>query len=143
MFDYSERLMRNAISRCRTANTPQPPISTASWTARSGAKDLPIEVTLTITGDEMFVDLTGTAPQVSDRPINMPFKGTVDCAVWLSVRSVLLDSDLHGEIQQNEGLTRPIKIFAPEGTLANPIFPAPVIARFCPASSCQTLSCRR
>jgi N-methylhydantoinase B len=26
---------------------------------------------------------------------------------------------------------RPIKIVAPEGTLANPIFPAPVIARFC------------
>jgi N-methylhydantoinase B len=26
---------------------------------------------------------------------------------------------------------RPIKIVAPEGTLANPIFPAPAIARFC------------
>ena len=70
--------------------------------------------------------------QVSDRPINMPFEGTVDCAVWLSVRSVLLNSWVHGEIQQNAGLTRQIEITAPKGTLANPIFPAPVIARFCP-----------
>ena len=39
---------------------------------------------------------------------------------------------MHGWIPQNSGLMRPIKIVAPEGTLANPIFPAPVIARFCP-----------
>jgi N-methylhydantoinase B len=62
----------------------------------------------------------------------MPLEGTVDCAVWLSIRSVLLDSAVHGWIPQNSGLVRPIKIVAPEGTLANPKFPAPVIARFCP-----------
>jgi len=28
----------------------------------------------------MEVDLTGTADQVPDRPINMPFEGTVDVA---------------------------------------------------------------
>jgi N-methylhydantoinase B len=93
---------------------------------------LPITVTLKVRGDELTVDLTGTAPQVSDRPINMPLEGTVDCAVWLSIRSVLLDSAVHGWIPQNSGLVRPIKIVAPEGTLANPKFPAPVIARFCP-----------
>ena len=82
-------------------------------------------------GDEMTVDLTGTAAQVADRPINMPLEGTVDCAIWLAIRSVLLDTARHGWIPQNSGLVRPIKIVAPEGTLANPIFPAPVIARFC------------
>ena len=80
----------------------------------------------------MTVDLTGTSPQVSDRPINLPFEGTVDCAVWLTLRSILLDSAVYGNIPQNSGLTRPITIVAPKGTLANPIFPAPVIARFCP-----------
>ena len=30
-------------------------------------------------GDSLVVDLTGTAPQVPDRPINMPLEGTVDC----------------------------------------------------------------
>ena len=38
-------------------------------------------------------------------------------------------------IPQNSGLTRPIKIVAPKGCLANPIFPAPVIARFCPGNA--------
>ena len=88
-------------------------------------------MTIRISGDELTVDLTGTAPQVSDRPINMPFEGTVDCAVWLTLRSILLDSKIYGDIPQNSGLTRPITIVAPKGTLANPIFPAPVIARFC------------
>jgi len=34
----------------------------------------------------------------------------------------------------NHGLLRPIKITAPRGSLANPIFPAPTIARFCPGN---------
>jgi N-methylhydantoinase B len=65
----------------------------------------------------------------------MPFVGTVDCAVWLTLRSILLDSEVYGNIPQNSGLTRPITIFAPKGCLANPIFPAPVIARFCPGNA--------
>jgi N-methylhydantoinase B len=80
------------------------------------------------------VDLTGTAPQVPDRPINMPLEGTVDVAIWLTLRSILLDSAVCGHIPQNSGLTRPITIVAPKGTLANPIFPAPTIARFCPGN---------
>ena len=91
-------------------------------------------VTITIAGDELTVDLTGTSPQVSDRPINLPFEGTTDCAIWLTLRSILLDSAVYGHIPQNSGLTRPITIVAPTGTLANPIFPAPVIARFCPGN---------
>ena len=81
-----------------------------------------------------MVDLTGTAPQVPDRPINMPLEGTVDVAIWLTLRSILLDSAVCGHIPQNSGLTRPITIVAPKGTLANPIFPAPTIARFCPGN---------
>ncbi len=91
-------------------------------------------MTLIVEGDEMTVDLTGTAPQINDRPINMPLEGTVDCAIWLTLRSVLLDSAVHGSIPQNSGLTRPIHIVAPKGCLANPIFPAPTIARFCPGN---------
>ncbi len=133
MFDASERLLRAQI-----AKLPDGEYSATTFIdgylddPDPARRDLPIKVTIRIKGDEMEVDLTGTAPQVSDRPINMPFEGTVDCAIWLAVRTVLLDSAIHGEIQQNDGLTRPIRIVAPEGCLANPIFPAPVIARFCP-----------
>jgi N-methylhydantoinase B len=93
-------------------------------------KNLRIAATDTIDGSDMIVDLTGTSPQV-DRPINMPLIGTVDVAIYLIVRSILLDTVQHEFVPQNSGLTRPIKIIAPRGCLANPIFPAPTIARFC------------
>ena len=65
----------------------------------------------------------------------MPFEGTGDCAIWLTLRSILLDSVVYGPIPQNSGLVKPIKIVAPKGCLANPILPAPVIARFGPGNA--------
>ncbi len=97
-------------------------------------KELPIVVTITKKDDSLVVDLTGTAPQVPDRPINMPLEGTADIAIWLTIRSVLLDTEIHGHIPVNAGLIRPITIIAPKGCLANPTFPAPTIARFCPGN---------
>ncbi|MEM6896717.1 MAG: hydantoinase B/oxoprolinase family protein, partial [Pseudomonadota bacterium] len=135
LMDYSERLMRDAIAAL-------PDGDYAATTKIDGylddpnpaRRELPIAVTLKVRGDSLTVDLTGTAPQVPDKPINMPLVGTVDCAVWLTVRSILLDTVTYGAIPQNSGLTRPITIVAPEGCLVNPTFPAPVIARFCPGN---------
>jgi N-methylhydantoinase B len=135
LMDYSERMMRRAIADI-------PDGIYAAETFIDGylddpdptRRDLKFVVTITIAGDDLTVDLTGTSPQVSDRPINLPFEGTTDCAIWLTLRSILLDSAVYGHIPQNSGLTRPITIVAPTGTLANPIFPAPVIARFCPGN---------
>lgn len=132
LMDYSERLMRDAVRALPdgdyTATTyldgylddPDP-----------SRRNLPLVVTLRVRGDALEVDLTGTAPQLPDKPVNMPLVGTVDCAIWLTIRSILLDSVTYGAIPQNSGLTRPISITAPRGCLANPVFPAPVIARFC------------
>src|SRR6266446_1654381 len=135
VMDYAERLMRQAIARL--------PDGTYSATTMIDGflddpdpqrRDLPIQATVTVAGDEIMVDLTGTADQVRDRPINMPLEGTVDVAIWLTIRSVLLDTAVHGHIPVNHGLTRPITIIAPKGCLANPEFPAPTIARFCPGN---------
>jgi len=131
LFDYSERLMRQAIERIPDGHyTATGYMDGYLDDPNPNRRNLPIVVTLTVKGSDMIVDLTGTAAQVSDRPINMPFVGTVDVAVWLVLRSVLLDTEIYGNIPQNSGLYRPITIVAPEGTLANPIFPAPTIARF-------------
>jgi N-methylhydantoinase B len=136
LMDYSERLMRAAIRALPDgvyrATTHIDGFLDDPDAAR---RDLPIVVTITVRGDELVVDLTGTAPQLPDRPINMPFVGTTDCAIWMTVRSILLDTVTYGPIPQNSGLTRPIKIVAPLGCLANPIFPAPVIARFTPGNA--------
>ena len=136
VMNYAERLMRQAISAL-----PNGRYSATTYIdgylddPNPARRELPLVVTINIKVDEMLVDLTGTTPQVSDRPINMPLEGTVDIAIWLTVRSVLLDTETHGHIPVNDGLVRPIKIVAPEGCLANPVFPAPTIARFCPG--CQ------
>ena len=135
LMNYSERMLRGAIAKLPDGSyyaegfidgfldDPDP-----------GKKDLKIAMTVTIAGSDMTLDLTGTAPQVDDRPINMPLVGTVDIAIFVTLRSVLLDTALMEYVPQNSGLTRPITIIAPKGCLANPIYPAPVIARCCPGN---------
>jgi len=97
----------------------------------TGEVDIPIKVTLEIKDNEMHVDLTGSAPQLDHAPINMPFFGTTDMAVLLTLRMLLLPETEHPNLPHNAGMFRPISIFAPEGTIVNPKFPAPTIGRFC------------
>lgn len=130
LMDYSERRLRERIAELPDGryeaegrldgfvDHPDP-----------AYRDLVVKVAVTVAGSDIHVDLDGTSPQV-DRPINMPFEGTTDIAVHLTLRSILLDSALHEAVPTNSGLFRPIRITAPKGTIANPIYPAPVIARF-------------
>jgi N-methylhydantoinase B len=135
VMDYSERLMRQAIAALPDGDYRASTMIDGFLDSPDPRKHhLPIVATVRVRGEEIEVDLTGTADQVADRPINMPFEGTVDVAVWLTVRSVLLDTAVCGHIPVNDGLLRPIRITAPLGSLANPVFPAPTIARFCPGN---------
>ncbi|HSM57174.1 MAG TPA: hydantoinase B/oxoprolinase family protein [Candidatus Sulfomarinibacteraceae bacterium] len=135
LMNYSDRMMRQVI-----ADLPDGTYYAEDFldgfldSDDPSEKDLKIAVTVTIDGEEMTVDLDGTSPQVPNKPINMPFIGTVDIAIYVTLRSVLLDSALMEYVPQNDGLTRAIHITAPRGCLANPIYPAPVIARFCPGN---------
>lgn len=135
LMDYAESRMRQEIAK----------IPDGTYHARGfidgylddpdpQRRDLTIQVAVTVSGSEITVDLTGTSPQVADRPINMPFEGTVDVSVYLTLRSILLDSASTDPVPQNEGITRPVHLVAPIGSLANPVFPAPTIARFCPGN---------
>ncbi len=131
LMDYSERMLRAEIEKLPDGvyraegfvdgflDHPDPRY-----------RDLRIAAAVTVEGSEILVDLTGTSDQI-DLPLNMPFEGTVDIAVYLTLRSILLDSATHEHVPANSGLFRPITIHAPEGCLANPRYPAPVIARFC------------
>lgn len=135
LFDYSERMMRSQIEA----------IPDGSYSATGyvdgfleeddpALKNLPIVITVTIKGSDLTVDFTGTADQLPGHALNMPLVGTVDVAVWLTLRSILLDTDVYGSIPQNDGLYRPITITAPLGCMANPVFPAPSIARAAPGN---------
>jgi N-methylhydantoinase B len=132
ILDQSERLMRAAIAKLpdgvyRAENFLDGFLDSVDPRHRN----LRLAVAITVAGETIDVDLSGTSPQIDDRPLNMPFVGTVDCAVWLTLKSVLLDEAVHGPAPHNSGLVRPITIRAPEGSLANPRFPAPTIARAC------------
>ncbi|UGS34404.1 hydantoinase B/oxoprolinase family protein [Capillimicrobium parvum] len=131
LMDHSERMLRQAIEAIGDGRYEAEGILDGFLDHPDpGYRDLAIKVAITVSGSDLHVDLTGTAPQV-DLPINMPFVGTVDAAVYVTLRSLLLDSATSDPVATNSGLFRPITIEAPLGTLANPRFPAPTIARFC------------
>ncbi len=131
LMDYAERMLRRRIEELPDGEySAEGFVDGFADSEDPAERDLRIAVTLRVAGSDLEVDLTGTAPQV-DLPINMPFEGTTDIAILLTLRSVLLDSARMEYVPQNDGLTRPITITAPAGCLANPTFPAPTIARFC------------
>ncbi len=118
--DYSEARMRAAIRA-----TPDGVYHGEDAVDDDGESDapLPVRASVTISGDTVAVDFTGTAPQVR-RHLNAPFASTVSAALSC-VKAVLTSPD----IPFNAGAARPVTITAPEGSLLNPRRPAPVRAR--------------
>ena len=80
-------------------------------------RDYPIELTLTIDGDEVIADFTGSATQAVG-PVN---------AIYAVTASAIYNAFLHltdPTIPRNEGCYRPFTIIAPPGTIVNCSFPA-------------------
>ncbi|TKX85719.1 hydantoinase B/oxoprolinase family protein, partial [Halorubrum sp. SS5] len=115
--NYSERRMRSEIE-----SLPNGEYSFEDVLDDDGAGnvDLPIEVTLTVDGDEILVDFAGTADQTAG-PVNAVFAVTAS-ATYYAVRCVT-----DPEIPPNHGCYRPITIEAPEGSIVNPSPPAAVV----------------
>lgn len=123
LLDYSERMIRRAI-----AELPDGRYEGEEWMDDDGYVDEPLRAfaAITIDGDEVTVDLTGSADQVRG-PVNAPFGSTLS-TIHIALKSVLLPA----EVPPNEGCTRPVTIVVPEGTIFNPRFPSPVSARMSP-----------
>ena len=83
---------------------------------------IPITVAITITGDQMTVDFTGSSLQVRGG-INCPLSFTQSTA-YACVRCLM-----GADVPNNSGYFRPITVIAPEGTIVNPLAPGPVAAR--------------
>lgn len=67
----------------------------------------------------LFIDFSGTDPQVA-APFNAVFGVTLS-STYFAVKSIIDPGS-----PMNEGVLKPIKVFAPEGSLVNPRRPAPV-----------------
>ena len=107
---YSERVTRNAIRQI-----PDGVYSLTDYMDDDGQSEqpVPISVTITVAGDELTVDFTGTSPQ---RPgcINAPQAVTVSACLYV-VRCIVGD-----DAPANQGCLRPVTIITPRGTLVNP-----------------------
>lgn len=94
-----------------------------------GNFDLPIEVAISISGDRLHVDFTGTAPQTA---------GNINCTstATLSAIAYTMKALLDPEVANNQGVLDVCGWSAPAGSLVNAVFPASVANR---AHTCQRI----
>ncbi len=81
-----------------------------------------IAVRLTIAGDTLALDFTGTSPQAAG-PINATLATTRSAVYYAAIAASGLAATA------NSGCYRPISVNAPEGSLVHAAFPAPVSMR--------------
>ena len=109
LIDYTERLVRSEI-----ASWPDGSHSFTDFLDSDGVGGprVRIRVTMTVRGDSLTADFTGTDPQVRGA-VNSTLSFTA-AVVALCVRAVMRE-----ELPNTEGMFRPLTIIAPEGTLVN------------------------
>jgi N-methylhydantoinase B/oxoprolinase/acetone carboxylase alpha subunit len=81
-----------------------------------------IEVAVTVKGSDIHVDFTGTDPQLKG-PFNCVLSGS-QAAAYFAIRAIT-----DPLIPTNAGCFRPVSLHLPEGSLVNPVAPAPVGSR--------------
>ena len=110
LLDYSERVTRRAISKI-----PDGRYEVVDYMDDDGLTEeqVPIAVAITVAGEDMTIDFTGTSPQ---RPgcINAPVAVTNSACLY--VLRCLLDE----QAPANQGCLRSLTVIAPLGTLVNP-----------------------
>ncbi len=86
-----------------------------------GVRDITVRVAVTVSGDCLKLDFTGSDPQTPGF-INSPVPNSYSF-IFLALSSMIDDS-----IPRNDGLLRPLDVILPQGTVVNPLPPAPVTA---------------
>ncbi len=122
---YTQRMTAAAISRI-----PDGTYEAEDYVDSDGFSDevVTVKLKLTVAGDRIHVDLTGSDPQVVG-PINSPYANTAS-AVYYSLKFFLSHDS-----PPNAGLYRQIDLTIPEGSWLNPAWPAPTLGCTTSASS--------
>lgn len=118
--DLAAEIQGRCEAAMRAAIAALPDGTYRSELQTDGLMDTPITIrlALTIKGDEITMDYTGTDAQV-DRAINCAL-----CYTYaMSMYGVKVCTSPN--LPNNEGAWRPIRIVAPPGCIVNPQFPAP------------------
>ena len=115
LFDYSERVVRSAIARLPDGRFEGQDVLEAP------EGDLAIHAAVTIAGDEIVCDFSGTAPQHPGN-LNCPLSVTRS-ACYFVVRCLTAP-----DLPSSGGAFAPVSVSAPEGSLVNAGAPAAVAA---------------
>jgi len=115
--DKSEQALRQAIGAL--------PDGTTAYEVQADGylEPFTLKVALEIRGTQLIMDFAGTSPQQDHAAINAAFNISYATAVY-PIKCMLA-----ANVPNNDGLVRPITITAPEGSIVNCTFPAPVKAR--------------
>ncbi len=118
LLDYTERVVRAAVDEL-----PDGTYQAEDYMDGDGISEdqCRLKLTITVEGDEMTLDFTGTADE-NEGPLNctpaMAFAGTM--AVVMSL--------IGGDLPKNDGFYRPFELITPEGSMVNPTYNRPVAA---------------
>ena len=115
--NYAERRMRSAIEKL-----PEGVYCFTDYMDSAGPSypdPLPIKVKISIKGNSMHFDFTGTCDQV-EAPINVPYNSLL-ATVFYSLKALV-----GPDIPSNAGIYRAFSVYAPKGCLVCPTHPAPV-----------------
>ena len=115
LFDSTEQMVRSEIR-----HIPDGSYEGESWMHYDGfhiGSRFKIKVTVSVKGDEIFFDYSGTDGQ-TEGFANAPLGASVSAIILTFL--MLIDPN----IPHNDGLTRPLHIRIPQGTFLNASFPA-------------------
>jgi N-methylhydantoinase B len=118
IIDRTEASMRDAIGKIPDGAYPYEGVIEGA----GKRKDINIKLSVEVKGSDIHIDFDGTSAQV-DWGGNVVYNFTY-AYVFMAVKSAFDPA-----IPINEGAIRPIKMFAPQGTVVNCKFPAAVAAR--------------
>ena len=90
-----------------------------------------IKASLMRRGEKLHIDFTGTDPQTG-APFNIPTSGKRHPWITLKLAALIYTND--PDVLLNSGMFADVELTLPEGTLVNPIFPAPVGIRHASAA---------
>ncbi len=116
ILDHADRRLREEIARLPDGRYEAVEITDNDCFEKM---DIAIRLALTVEGERMRVDFTGTDPQM--RGFKNSSLANTYSAVYMSIASYF-----EPDLPRNEGTFRSVEIVAPEGTVVNPRPPAPV-----------------
>ena len=125
VMDYSEAMMRGLLRDMPDGEGSFEDFCDGDGIFAHGAnQDETFDIRLRVVkrGDALTVDFAGSDPQVPG-PMNAPLSVTAS-GVFTALKMAI---DSAGVVPPNSGAWRPVRVLAPEGTVVNASYPAPVV----------------